>query len=278
MKVIALLENSAHNLALKTRHGLSIHIESAGRKLLFDAGPDRAYIENARTLGIDLGELDAAVFSHGHYDHIGGLRFLDEVNSNAPIYMAESALLPHWSRRIVTLHSIGAAPQTRRQYENRLRLVDGADLEIFPGVRLLALPPSSHTDRRFFKGEKGALLPDDFDHEIALVFQSAQGLILFTGCSHHGIADIAQTVLERFPGQPIHTLIGGFHLMGFSLFKRLADSESNIRALGEKLLTLPINKIHTCHCTGQKAFAILKSVLKDKLETFSTGRILELPD
>ena len=42
--------------------------------LLFDAGPDGAtLIRNAAILGVDFGEVEAIVLSHGHWDHGGGL-------------------------------------------------------------------------------------------------------------------------------------------------------------------------------------------------------------
>ena len=42
--------------------------------LLFDAGPASYAVDhNAPRLGIDMGEIEAAVLSHGHIDHAGGL-------------------------------------------------------------------------------------------------------------------------------------------------------------------------------------------------------------
>lgn len=54
-------------------HGLSLWIEACGKKLLFDSGADGLFLENAARLGIDVGQADFAVLSHGHYDHGGGL-------------------------------------------------------------------------------------------------------------------------------------------------------------------------------------------------------------
>ena len=43
------------------------------RTVLFDAGPE-AYgiLRNAERLGVDFGAIDEAVFSHGHWDQVGG--------------------------------------------------------------------------------------------------------------------------------------------------------------------------------------------------------------
>ncbi|MBP2675094.1 MAG: fold metallo-hydrolase [Deltaproteobacteria bacterium] len=47
-------------------------IEADGKRILFDTGQG-ALEFNARVRGVDLGETDALVLSHGHYDHTGGI-------------------------------------------------------------------------------------------------------------------------------------------------------------------------------------------------------------
>ncbi len=42
--------------------------------LLFDSGPEGYGVErNGDRLGVDFGGIDGAVFSHGHWDHVGGM-------------------------------------------------------------------------------------------------------------------------------------------------------------------------------------------------------------
>lgn len=72
MKITALVENQS-NCELKAVHGLSLYIETAKHKLLFDLGPDDTLFENAEKRGIDLGRVDTVVISHGHSDHGGPL-------------------------------------------------------------------------------------------------------------------------------------------------------------------------------------------------------------
>ncbi|MBV8869407.1 MAG: MBL fold metallo-hydrolase, partial [Acetobacteraceae bacterium] len=69
---------------LESEWGLALHLESRKgeetRRYLLDFGftPD-VYANNLDLLKIDVGQVDALIISHGHYDHIGGLMgFLEE--------------------------------------------------------------------------------------------------------------------------------------------------------------------------------------------------------
>ncbi|MBR7146282.1 MAG: hypothetical protein IKD11_01005 [Oscillospiraceae bacterium] len=47
MKVTTLLENNACRDGIAFAHGLSLYIETAKHKILFDMGPDEKFWENA---------------------------------------------------------------------------------------------------------------------------------------------------------------------------------------------------------------------------------------
>ena len=77
MRIVTLLENNispraaitADTNELKNAHGLSLYLETADHRILFDMGPGDEIAHNARNLGIDLAAVDLASISHGHYDH-----------------------------------------------------------------------------------------------------------------------------------------------------------------------------------------------------------------
>ena len=73
MKITVLVENATPSSRLAACHGLSLLVETAGRRILFDVGPDATLLANARALDVDIACVDAVVISHGHADHGGGL-------------------------------------------------------------------------------------------------------------------------------------------------------------------------------------------------------------
>ena len=77
MKITILTENTAKE-GFEGEFGFSAFVEYKGKKILFDTGSSGLFIENARKLGIDLGETDFVVLSHGHWDHADGLPSLLE--------------------------------------------------------------------------------------------------------------------------------------------------------------------------------------------------------
>jgi 7,8-dihydropterin-6-yl-methyl-4-(beta-D-ribofuranosyl)aminobenzene 5'-phosphate synthase len=76
-KIIILVDNKA-NEGLLAEHGLAVWIETAGRRLLFDAGQGPALASNAGRLNVPLHSADSLILSHGHYDHTGGLPLVIE--------------------------------------------------------------------------------------------------------------------------------------------------------------------------------------------------------
>ncbi len=92
MKITTLIENTKNDSEkLTSEHGLCLHIEKDGKKILFDTGRTDNFIINANRLGISLKDVDVVVLSHGHGDHGGGLIPFFKVNNNAKVYMKKEA-------------------------------------------------------------------------------------------------------------------------------------------------------------------------------------------
>lgn len=257
MTITVLMENSSRRAELEAEHGLSLHIEIAGRRLLFDTGASPAFAENATRTGIDLRAVDMVILSHGHYDHGGGLlRFLER-NTHAPIWVGQHAFDAHFNaagRDIGLPAGLRGHPQLCTAPESILELAPG--IHLYPAC---CIQPRHPVDGAGMCCEIGGIRqPDDFRHEQYLLLEEAGRRILLSGCSHRGILNIATYFSPDI-------LIGGFHLA--------RASSERIQHIGQRLQQLP-TIYYTGHCTGDTAMAQLKSHLGSRLHHFSTGDVI----
>ena len=138
VKITVLIENTS-SCGFPTEHGLSLFVETAGRRFLFDMGQSGQFARNAEKLGVDLRAADFAVLSHGHYDHGGGIETFLKINDHAPVYMSRYAFEPHYNgagkyigldRRLMDSPRIVFT-------EGRAEIAEGVTLDRFAGALLL---------------------------------------------------------------------------------------------------------------------------------------------
>lgn len=86
-----LIENECNNTDLCKEHGMSLYIETQGKKLLFDTGASGAFLDNVAKMGMDIQGIDDVIISHAHSDHSGGLPGFLEVNKKAPVFISDRA-------------------------------------------------------------------------------------------------------------------------------------------------------------------------------------------
>lgn len=277
MRIITLIENTRPKAEtdLVAEFGLSLYVERDGQRILFDTGASDAFSHNAQKLGIKLQDVDALVISHHHFDHGGGLgRFLDQ-NQKAKVYLRKCEEMDlYFKAPLLGRRYIGLDQELLQAQADRFEFVDDST-EILPGVHILTGINTQYAqpkgNQRLFVKKGDTFTPDKFGHELIMLTREDDGLVVFSGCSHHGIQNMLSTVTGQFPNVPIKAVIGGFHLIGLPLFNTMAGSKAEIRDLGRDLLKYPVERFYTGHCTGQKAYGVLKEVMAEKLHKFQTG-------
>ena len=209
MRITTLVENrpNPHDPALQAEWGLSQCVEIGGRRLLLDMGASDLFARNAERLGIDIASIDAAVLSHHHSDHGGGLRRFFELNDHAPVYLGQAPAGEPTGRlfRLVS-RRIGLDADLMAAHAARFRTVRERT-EVLPGVFVLPNVRGHHPrpsgNKVLFVRVGKEYVPDDFRHEVVVALREGDTLAVLTGCSHSGVLNMVETVQQQFPGVPI---------------------------------------------------------------------------
>jgi len=279
MHMVTLVEDTKGREDLKNRFGLSLYIESGGKSILFDTGQDGTFLENARTLGVDMADLDLAILSHGHYDHGGGLGAFFAANRATPLYLRTGADGPFYARVFWMHKYIGLDGAVLNENRERLRWVE-KDTELAPGIDALTsmkrTEPLPRGNRRLFTKTVGGFVPDPFTHELACVVREKDGMVVLAGCGHSGILNMVTAAKDLFPETPVKAVVGGFHMIDNPLLKTMGATPEEVREVARKLMALGCQRVITGHCTGGKAVGILKQELGERLEVLNTGYTADL--
>ena len=277
MQITTLIENDLADQRsdLVSEWGLALYIEHRNKKILFDTGAKGALVQNAQRLGVELSDVDLVVLSHHHSDHGGGLPAFFAVNDHAKVYLRRPPDGKSYFRALLVINRFnGLEEGLLDRYQDRFAYVDRFT-EVLPGAYIFTDIVRQHErpkgNRYLYLKQPSGYIHDSFSHELVLALRDADGLVVFTGCSHSGALNMIQTVAQRFPDDRIKGVVGGFHLGGIPTLNTMADSKPEMMDLAHTMLRLPVDAYWTGHCTGQKAYAILKTVLGDRLTEIHKG-------
>jgi 7,8-dihydropterin-6-yl-methyl-4-(beta-D-ribofuranosyl)aminobenzene 5'-phosphate synthase len=272
MTVTSLVDDYCPKGGLRGEHGLSLFVEYGGARILFDAGQGPAFLENARTLGVDLSRLDAVVLSHGHYDHGSGLRSLYASLGEAapPLFAGRNFDRSRFSRNMDGLKDIGI-PRPILPPGFPPAIIIGAAEELAPGIHLL--PSAERVDgkpanARFRLVEDGRDSVDAFDDELSLVFDTPRGMVIIAGCAHRGILNIISAAKLAFPGRALAAIIGGFHFVD--------AAESELEGLAQSIADCSPELVACSHCTGLKGFSALSRAIPGRTSWLACGMTVEI--
>ena len=252
MKLKVLIDNNTYiDEYVLGEPALAFYLEHENKKILLDTGYSHALIHNAKTYGIDLGDLDYIVLSHAHNDHTRGLNYLlaeyDLSNTNLIV----NPRIYH-DRQDDDGLDIGMV-STRGELEGKMKTIYAEDsFEIMDGLWFIT-NIRHHND---FENQRpvgrtnidGGWCGDDMAEEGALVYVKDQTLNIMTGCSHRGICNLAEETKKITQIEKISSIIGGFHLFEVDeiLEKTAAYFEEN-----------KVQHLYPCHCVSFKAKAFL---------------------
>jgi 7,8-dihydropterin-6-yl-methyl-4-(beta-D-ribofuranosyl)aminobenzene 5'-phosphate synthase len=257
-------------------HGLSLLIvasRGASRHaVLFDSGPEEyAFERNSRRLGVNLGQVESVVLSHGHWDHAGGmlkaLELIGAGNGGREVpYYAHPGMFASRARRLANgsflpTKDVPKPPALAAHGARVLSLTESATFldEMFfvSGEIARVTPFEKGLPAHYQKSADGQWEPDPWlrDERFLAVQVKDKGLVIFTACSHAGVINVLSHARQCFPAVPLYAVAGGLHLSG--------PNESIIAQTVAALAPFELSVIATGHCTGWRATVALANAFSD---------------
>ena len=276
LRITTLSENTAGTRDLLGEWGLSFLIETGAETILFDTGKTISAAHNIDSLGINPGNIDKIVLSHGHFDHTGGLsQVLRRIDKEIEIIAHPDAWAAKYRRRKGQKDRYIGIPFQRQELESL-----GAIFKLAPESLAVAdncittgevpmVTDYETIDSGLFARADSGWQPDELLDDLSLIISTDLGLVVVLGCAHRGAINILYHAINLTGVKKIFAVLGGSHLISASgerVQKTIAD-----------LKKLDVQKMGLCHCTGMPAMATLAHEFGDRFFFNITGTVFELP-
>jgi len=237
MKVKVLFDKGALDKDIRTGWGVSFLIDE---RILFDTGEKGEWLlENMRALRVDINKIEAAVISHDHWDHWGGLWDVLKGRKGLKVY---------------------SCPGFGKEFKDKVKKSKG---ELIGAERIIEIAPDI-----YITGEIPGAFRGKYMAEQAVVLKTKNGLTIITGCAHPGILKMIEKVRLKFSAEPIYLVLGGFHLM--------ESDKRAIEIVAENFKQIGIIKAGPTHCSGDMAEEIFKKIYADDFVPIKAGQEIEV--
>ena len=278
VRLTTLNDNTAGRWDMVAEWGLSILVQTDELTVLLDTGQKDAIIHNAEALKIDLGTVDKVVWSHGHVDHIGGLRpLLVRARKDMEIIAHPSALEPKYVRHPKEKERslfIGM-PYLKENIENlgahftlsrepvwlSEHILTTGEIPLITGYEKVDADAQVKHD--------GQIQEDTIPDDQALIIKTGDGLVVVLGCAHRGIINTLRSAQKLTGVEHIHTVVGGAHLRG--------DTTEQIERTITDLKDFGIEHLGLLHCTSMPAIVRLAQEFGDVVFFNSAGTSFNIP-
>ncbi len=284
IRITTLVENTAGWVNVLGEWGLSMLVETDELRVLSDAGASQAAAANARSLGVSLTGVDVVVFSHGHFDHTGGLLDLLPLIHNPVDVMGHPDIWArkyayHPGHKVCSYNSTSdyeyiGIPYTREQAEKwGARFVVGADPVWLSDTVVTSGEVPMRTayetiDPVLKVLENGEYNPDPLADDQSIFIKTEKGLVAVLGCAHRGIINHLWRGRELTGMERVRAVIGGTHLM--------PASADRVQQTIRELKRMEVQMLAASHCTGLKAACALQHEFGDSFVFNNAGSCITL--
>ncbi len=255
LRITILVDDDLSAVGLPSEHGLSFWIEADGRRILFDTGQSDLFARNARALGIDIADVETLVISHGHYDHTGGVATVLKRQPSPTVYCHPGVFSPRYSQKPDgSMKPVGMANAGSEALHRIVDSIRWTNAPLFLSEDIGITGPIPRTDPADDAGgtfylDPDGIRPDPIDDDLSMWFRTSEGICVVTGCCHAGLVNTLRYIRTLLPGEHIHSVIGGFHL--------LHATTDRINQIGSFLESLSVRSVVPIHCSGEEAVRVL---------------------